>query len=463
MSTKTDHSLITSSGKIGMGEKLAYASGDFANNLLFASMSAFLVFYYTDIVQVSAVAIGTIMLVSRLLDGVVDIIMGFIVDRTKSRFGKARPWLLRMSIPFGISAVLLFSVPEMSENLQLIYIFITYNLVNIIFTSIGVPYGVLNSLLTQDQYERSVINIVRMMFSLVASFGISFVTLPIVSALGGGASGWTKTYVVYGSIAVVLFLINFFFTKERVGTNLTEEQKANKADVPVMEGLKGLIKNKYWIILTVNGVLSGIGMAIGLGVNVYYAQYILGDPNLVGIISIAGGIPMLLGLFILAPFVKRFGKRNMYIAGLVITVFGGVLTLFNPTNATWIIITSIIKGIGVAPGIGIGFAMISDAVEYGEWKTGNRTEGLIFSAQSYGGKGGQGLGAALIGWILAWGGYAGGAAVQTASALMAIEVLYIYLPLAISVLQILLLIPYKLDKEYPAILKDLQERNNSAA
>lgn len=452
-----DHSPKTSN-KVGFGEKLAYGSGDFASNIIFSSMSAFLVFYYTDVVQVSAAAIGTIMLVSRLLDGIVDIIMGFIVDRTKTKYGKARPWLLRMSIPFGIAAVLLFSVPNIAENMQLIYIFITYNIVNIVYTSINVPYGVLNSLMTQDQYERSVVNIIRMIFSMFANFGITMITLPLVSALGGGPSGWTKAYLVFGIIAVALFFITFFFTKERVGSDLSDEQIEQKANVSVKEGLKGLIKNKYWILLTANGLVTGINMAVTMGVNIYYAQYILGDPNLVGILSMASGIPMIVGLFFLAPFVKRFGKRNVTIAGAVLTILGCVLTLINPTNVTWIIITAIIRGLGTSPGMGVGFAMIADTVEYGEWKTGNRTEGLIFSAQSYGGKAGQGLGAALIGWILAFGGYVGGAVTQSPEAITAIKVLFIFLPGIISILQVFILIPYKLDKEYPVILSELESR-----
>jgi len=452
-----DHSPKTSQ-KIGFGEKLAYGSGDFASNVIFSSMSAFLVFYYTDVVQVSAAAIGTIMLVSRLLDGIVDIIMGFVVDRTRTKYGKARPWLLRMSIPFGLAAVLLFSVPSMAENMQLIYIFITYNIVNIVYTSINVPYGVLNSLMTQDQYERSVVNIIRMIFSMVASFGITMITLPIVTALGGGPSGWTKTYLVYGFIAVILFLVTFFFTRERIGSSQLEGQTAQKEVVSIKDGLKGLIKNKYWALLTANGLVTGINMAITMGVNIYYAQYILGDPNLVGILSMASGIPMIVGLFFLAPFVKRFGKRNVTIAGAIVTIIGCALVLVNPTNLSWIIITAIIRGIGTSPGMGVGFAMIADTVEYGEWKTGNRTEGLIFSAQSYGGKAGQGLGAALIGWILAFGGYIGGAATQSPDAITAIRVLFIFLPAFISIMQVLILIPYKLDKEYPEILKDLERR-----
>jgi GPH family glycoside/pentoside/hexuronide:cation symporter len=462
MSTNVNTSKNISTGKIGFFEKISYACGDFANNIIFSSMGAFLVFYYTDVAKVGAAAIGSIMLISRLLDGIIDIIMGFVVDRTKSKYGKARPWILRMSIPFAVATVLLFSVPNLGEIGKLIYIFLTYNIVNIIYTSINVPYGTLSSLMTQDQYDRSVLNIVRMIFSMVSSLGITMLTLPVVNALGGGQKGWTLAYLAFGIIACILFFITFFFTKERVGT-AAEVGHSNKENVPVLEGLKGLFKNKYWVILTANGLANGVNMAISMGVNVYYATYILGNPNLVGTLSMAMLLPMIGGLFILAPFVKKFGKRNMNIAGNIITIVGYVITLLNPTNATMVIIGAVIRGVGTAPGTGVGFAMIADSVEYGEWKTGNRTEGLVFSAQSYGGKAGSGLGGALIGWVLAAGGYVGGAAVQSASAISSIKALFIFIPIAVLVIQILILIPYKLDREYPTILKELQERNFNKA
>jgi len=457
------NSSVNKTNKIGFLEKVAYGSGDLASNIIFASITSFLVFYYTDITKVSAAAVGSIMLISRLLDGIVDIIMGLIVDRTKTKYGKARPWILRMCVPFAISAILLFSVPDIGENAKLIYIFVTYNIVNIIYTSINIPYGVLSSLITQDQYQRSVLNIIRMIFSLVGNIGINMLTLPIVQAFGGGAKGWTMAYTAFGIIASLLFLATFFFTKERVGSEGREQEESKKENVPVMVGLKGLFKNKYWVILTANGVASGVNLSVAMGVNVYFASYILGNPNLTGTLMISMTLPMVLALFVLAPFVKKFGKRNIYLAGIVIQIAGYVVTLLNPLNVSMVLIGAVIRGIGAAPGMGVGFAMIADSVEYGEWKTGNRTEGLIFSAQSYGGKAGTGLGGALIGWVLAWGGYVGGAMTQSASAISAIKILFIFIPIAVSIIQFLLLVPYKLDKEYGDILKELEERKTKQA
>ena len=446
----------TQNKKIGFREKISYACGDAANNVVFGSMGAFLTFYYTDIVKLNALTIGSIMLISRVLDGFVDILMGIIIDKTKSKYGKARPWLLRMCIPFAISAVLMFSVPDMSQYWQYVYIFVTYNIVNIIYTSINLPYGVLTSLMTQDQYERSVITIFRMIFSVIANIGISMLTLPVVGMFGNDRKAWSLTYALFGAVAVVLFLITFFNTKERVGGDAGEVKK----EVPVKVGLKALFKNRYWGICTVTGLIGGINLTIMLGVNVYYAQCVLGNPGLVGLLTFGIMIPALVGFFVLAPFVKKFGKRNVVLAGLIIMAAGFLITLADPTNLTVVMAGAILRGIGFTPVQGLGFAMLADTVEYGEWKAGVRTEGLIYSAQSFGGKAGAGFGSGIIGWVLGMGGYVGGAAVQSASAIVAIKALFIFIPLVCIVAMFACFIPYKLDKEYPQILEDIEKRRN---
>lgn len=440
---------------IGFMEKFAYGCGDLASNLVYGAMTSFLVFFYTDISKVSAAAIGSIMLISRILDGLVDIVMGILVDKTKSKHGKARPWLLRMSIPFAISAVLMFTVPEMSQNAKLVYIFITYNLVNIIYTSINIPYGVLNSLMTQDQYQRSVLNIFRMILSTVGSLSISMLTLPVVKALGNDARAWTLTFTIFGAIAAVLFFFTFFFTKERVKPAGNSE---NKNNIPVKVGVKALFKNKYWAIMVVFLVITFVSMTAAGGVTVYYAQYILGDASAVGTLSFANVIPMMICMMLSAPIIKKYGKRNATLVGLAITAIGYLIMMMNTGSLTFLLAGSIIKGIGSGPLGASMFAMVADTIEYGEWKTGIRNEGMVYSAASFGLKVGGGLGAAILGWILAFGGYVGDAPTQSASAIFAIKNLFLYIPLAIILLQAILLSMYKLDKEYPSIIKELQSR-----
>lgn len=207
-----------SNGKITFWERFSYGCGDLGCNIIYSAMSAFLLFYYTDYVHVDAVTIGTIMLLSRVFDGVTDLIMGVIVDRTKSRFGKCRPWILRMAIPFALAGVLLFSVPSgLGETSKLVYIFITYNLVSsVVYTAINVPYATLNSLITQNQYERSVLSIFRMILATVGTLLITNLTLPLVQFFGDNMSAWTKTFAVFGVLSVIVFIITFTGTKERV-------------------------------------------------------------------------------------------------------------------------------------------------------------------------------------------------------------------------------------------------------
>ena len=192
-------------------ERFCYGCGDFGCNIIYTAMSAFLLFYYTDYAGVSAAAVGTIMLISRVFDGVSDIIMGMIVDRTRSKYGKARVWMLRMCVPFALAGILLFSVPtSLGSTAKLVYVFSTYNLVStVVYTAINVPYSSLNALMTQDPYERSVLSIFRNLLATAGTLLINLVTLPLVEFFGDNAAAWTKTFAVLGVLAVVAFLLTF--------------------------------------------------------------------------------------------------------------------------------------------------------------------------------------------------------------------------------------------------------------
>ncbi|GAE34743.1 MFS transporter [Halalkalibacter akibai] len=448
---------VTPAGaNISFKEKVGYGFGDLASNLVFAAVGMFLLFYYTDVAGASAAAVGTIILFSRLLDGFTDIGMGAIVDKTQSKHGKARPWLLWMAIPYAVAAVLLFSVPDLGPVAMLVYIAITYNLIHIIYTAINIPYGVLNSLITQDQYQRSQLNIYRMLMALIGTVLIMYCTFPLVQAFGGGKQGWQLAFGVFAVLSAVLFIITFLTTKERVKPAGEGESHTNT--VPLKVGLRALMKNKYWAIMLGFAVVTYASMGLGQGLNVYYAQYILGNPALVGPMGLAGLFPMMVGILFVAPIIKKFGKRNAIIGGLLIGAIGTIIIAIDPSSWTLVLIGSVIRGIGGVPLIASIFAMLADTIEYGEWKSGVRTEGLVYSAGSFGTKVGMGLGAAMMGWALSFGGYVGGVAEQSASANATLIALFVYIPLVFSVIQIIFLYFYKLDKEYPQILKELQER-----
>lgn len=445
-------------------ERFSYGCGDFGCNIIYTAMSAFLMIYYTDYAGVNALAVGTIMMVSRIFDGVSDIIMGILVDRTKSRFGKARPWLLRMCVPFAVSGVLLFSVPtSWAATPKLVYVFITYNLVStVIYTAINVPYSALNALMTQDPYERSVLSIFRNLLATAGTLTINLCTLPLVEYFGDNASAWTKTFCVLGLLAVAAFLINFFGTKERVRPSGAAQNKGagQKApDVPVMTGIKALFQNKYWIMMTGMLALFFLMYSVNGGATVYYAKDILGDRNLVGTINGIFNIVQIAGMFFIAMLVKKYGKRNVFAAGLVLDIIGMLILNFSNGVIGMIIVSSIIRGVGNACGGATMWAMVSDTIDYGEWKTGVRTEGLVNSACSFGYKIGNGIGSALLGLILEIGGYVGEAATQTASALASIRVCFVWIPVAVYIAGLVIMKFYHLDREFAGIMKDLKERS----
>ncbi len=442
-------------------ERFSYGCGDFGCNIIYTAMSAFLMLYYTDYAGVNALAVGTIMMVSRIFDGVSDIIMGVLVDRTRSKFGKARPWLLRMCVPFAISGILLFSVPtSWASTPKLVYVFITYNLVStVIYTAINVPYSALNALMTQDPYERSVLSIFRNLLATAGTLVINICTLPMVEYFGDNAPAWTKTFCVLGVLAVAAFLINFFGTKERVRPAGAEKGKSK--DVPFATGIKALFQNKYWIMMTGMLALFFLMYSVNGGATVFYAKDILGDRNLVGTINGIFNVVQIAGMFFIAMLVKKYGKRNVFAIGLILNTIGMLILNFSGGTMGLIVVSSVIRGIGNACGGSTMWAMVSDTIDYGEWKTGVRTEGLVNSACSFGYKIGNGIGSALLGLILEIGGYVGEAAVQTASALTSIRICFVWIPIGVYVIGLVIMKFYHLDQEFAGIMEDLKNRNGN--
>lgn len=443
--------------KVGVLERIAYGFGDFGCNIIYTAMTTYLLFYYTDYAGVNAAAVGFIMLISRFLDGLTDVAMGMIVDRTKTKYGKARPWILRMAIPFGVAGVLLFSVPTQWESTwKLIYVFLTYNLVSsVLYTAINVPYSSLNALMTQDPYERSVLSIFRNLLATLGTLIINSYTLTLVNYFGDDASAWTKTFSIFGVFAVLAFMINFFGTKERVKP-INEES----TEISFKEGIQALFKNKYWMMVTGILMLLFINMALTTGSTVYYAKSILGNNQIAQTINSLMNIAQIVSMFLVAPFVKRLGKRNSMGIGLIIQSIGTVLIVVLGGSIFGIYASSIVRGIGGAFSGAVMWAMVSDTVDYGEWKTGLRMEGLTNSASSFGYKVGNGLGSALLGVILSLGGYAGQATVQSAQALISINFVFWVLPIAINMVILLVLFFYKLDGEFEGMVADLNQRKN---
>lgn len=342
-----------------------------------------------------------------------------------------------------------------ASNAKLVYVFITYNLVStVIYTAINVPYSSLNALMTQDPYERSVLSVFRNLLATAGSLFINTYTLRLVGFFGDNAAAWSKTFGVFGIIATVLFIVNFVGCKERVKPAMKDGEVKT---VPVIEGFKSLAKNKYWIIVTIMLALIFISMALYGGATVYFVKTVLGDRNLVTPIGNAVYIAQIVAMFGVSFVVKKMGKRNVMLIGCVLSIAGFALMLAS-NNYFLIMACSVLRGIAAACMGATMWAMVSDTIDYGEWKTGNRTEGLVNSACSFGYKVGNGLGSAILGWIISFGGYNDSALVQTSQAIFSVKIAFAIIPIAIYVVIMILLKNYKLDKEFDGIIDDLKKR-----
>lgn len=436
-------------------EMLGYGLGFFGIILVWTLKGTFLNFYYTDIAGISAGVVGTLMLVVRVFDGFADIGMGTLVDRTKTKHGKARPWVLWMGIPFGITTVLLFSVPDIGNTGKIVYAAITYTMLILVYTAISIPYKTLLGLMTQEPNKRSVINIYTGIFTMLSTLAITILAQPVASAIGGRV-GWTTVAAFCGITIAVTSIIAFRSTKERVGISTVDQ--ANKV-VPLKTGLKALVTNKYWVIITIYCVIAYTLNTLLSGAGLYYTTYILGKASYFSLVGLILFLPTMIGFFIMPKLVKKYGKRNLALWVTMISILGPIVKMIDPANLTIFLTGTVIQGFGLIPIIMFLYAMINDTTDYGEWKSGVRTQGLVNSAASFGMKVGAGLGGALIGWLLSFGGYIGGAEEQTSSVRTMILALNIYIPFVFAVLQTVLLWMYNLDKQYPQILADLKQRN----
>lgn len=441
--------------KISTFEKIAYGGGDLASNFVLVLTGTFVTFFYTDALGLNAAIVGAIMMFSRLADGFTDIIMGYIMDKTHSKHGKARAWLLWLSIPIGIATILVFLVPNIGVTGKYIYIAITYNLVTtFLYTMINIPYGALTSLMSRDQDQRMIINIFRMFMAQAGSLIINACTLPLVNAMGGSTKqrSWIIVSILYGVVAAALFLLCFAKTKERVRV---QAEKNN--ELGFLTSFKLIIKNNYWLLLVGIWVSMVLGMSMSGSVGTYYAKYILGNENIAGFLGALGIVPVLIIMPLTAPLNRKFGKRNVALYGSFVSIAGQLLMLLNPASAAWLMFCAVIKGIGSATLSGTMFAMIADTIEYGHWKTGTRVEGMLYSSTTFGAKVGAGVGGAVALAVIGAAGYDGLAAVQAPAALEAIKVLYLIVPIPFVIIIPILYACYKLDKIYPKVMEELNQ------
>lgn len=440
-------------GEIKTWNRIAYGAGDVAVNITWAALGMFIIYFYTDVALIPAAAVGTLMLFGRIFDGVTDVIVGALVDKTDTRWGKARPWVLFGAIPFAACSTLLFAVPDTSISGKLIYAYVTYLLMTIAFTAVCIPYGTINALMTRDVNERAKLNVFRMFMAQIGFLLVTTVTLPLVKRLGDDQRAWVIAFAILTSLSVLLFWFTVAGTREIRA--LRDEGNEN---VPFNARLKAMFANKYWILATVFFLVFSIGYALNQSALVYYCKWVLGNEQLVSVLTWAYLVPVMVGFLFLPELIKRFGKTKLMMVGILVSVVGLVVMAIAPASFAVAMGAQIVKGVGQVPLLGIVWALFPDTIEYGEWKTGIRSEGLLYSSGSFAQKLGIGIGAALMSWILAMGGYDGAASVQSGGALSAILWSFIYIPIITFVLQAVILYFYDIDKKLPMIMEELKRR-----
>ena len=456
---------VLAPGTLSWGTRIAYGCGDAACNVVFGMVNTLLTLFYTDYVGVSVATIGLVMLLSRIFDGSSDIIMGFIVDKTHSKWGKGRPWLLWMAVPYALSAISLFTVPQTSESLQFWYIFVSYNLcTTVIYTAINVPYGTLAVRMTRSSDERSMLSVMRLVIARMGQIVTVVSTMPLVKLLGDTQASWIKVITLWSIIACGLLLFCFFRCKETV---CVEEKVTEKKKVPLGKSLLALVKNQYfWAVLFLFALENIHSQVVGI-VLPYYCKYLFHNDSWMYSALYFAEIGVIVAVSLICPtLLKRVSKRNLALAGALFACVSHLLFLLNPYSFAWIAFTTVLRAIGEAPAYALLFSMIADAVEFGQWKTHMRQESLVLGCSSMGYKVGTGVASAIVSGLLMLSGYisstAGGVA-QPDSALSMIFWIYVVAPLLVWGLISLLLALYKLDNKMPKILADLQEREKNGA
>lgn len=442
--------------KLSMTNILAYASTDTAGNLLYCTLTSFILYFYTDVFGISVGAAGTILLIARVIDSLDAPIWGSIIDHTHSKYGQSRPWFLWLAAPFGIFLTLSFLSPELSTTQKGIYALVTYLVTGIIYTGISTPITSILPNLSSDSNERVKLNSYRMVGGNIGYFVTASFTLPLVAFFGGGndQKGFAITAAIYSVIGILMFVFAFAKTQE-VNSGPVETQS-----IPIKDSLKSMMGNWPWIIVVSANVMYWLGNTVRTSTVIYYAQYNLGHQNYASLLN--GLVLFQVVGNILIPFmVRKFSKGQTLIIGFTIATIGQILMGFVGDSFTLIAAAWIFTSIGTGIAVSMPFAMLSDTVDYGEWKTGIRSAGFLTAIGSaFCIKMGSGLGGFLPSKIMAASGYVAHHQ-QTASALAGIKFSFIWLPAICFMIGAVIMLMYpKFERREEKIKQDLLSRIN---
>jgi Na+/melibiose symporter-like transporter len=462
----------TETSRLSIGEKVGYSLGDSAANFIFQTMVVLQLSFYTDTFGISAAAAGTLLLVARFWDAIFDPIMGVIADRTNTRWGKFRPWILWTAVPFGIMGFLAFSTPGFSPAGKLIYAYVTYILLMTVYSANNLPYSALSGVMTGDVVERTSLSSYRFIFAMLAAVAIQGLALPMVKYFGQGdsAQGYQWTMGIFCTLAVLFFVITFLSAKERV-----KPDPAQKSSVG--QDFKDLLRNGPWITLFLLTIVIFITLAMRGGDILYYFKYYADKGAMLSLLqaigmapaaqdadsivgttfslfNVCGLVTTLIGIMFSKMLAVRFGKRNVFIVGLgLTTVFWAMFILIPPAGVLTAFIVQALSQLAYGVTVPLLWAMMGDVADYAEWKTGRRATGVVFAAIVFGLKAGLGFGGAIGGWLLAHYGYVPNVE-QNAQALMGIRLTASIFPAIPFAVGVVLLFFYTINREMEFAIQD---------
>lgn len=451
---------------IKLKEKIGYGLGDMASSMFWKLFGSYLMIFYTDVFGLPAAVVGTMFLVTRVWDSAFDPIVGVIADRTHSRWGKFRPYLLYLAIPFALIGILTFTTPDLSATGKLIYAYATYSIMMMVYSAINVPYASLLGVMSPDPKERNTLSTYRMTFAYIGSFIALLLFMPMVNFFSNGNEqrGWMLAVVVIAVMCAVLFYGCFALTRERV-------KPIKEIQSPLKEDLRDLFHNRPWWILLGAGVAALVFNSIRDGATVYYFKYFVVEEEyttvlLFGIPFVLSGLYLavgqaanILGVVLAAPVSNRIGKKATYMGAMAIaTVLSVVFYWFSREDIVLIFVFQILISICAGSIFPLLWSMYADCADYSELKTGNRATGLIFSSSSMSQKFGWAIGSALTGWLLAYFGFRANE-VQSAETIHGIRMFLSFLPAIGTVLSVIFISMYPLsERKMKEITAELEIR-----
>ena len=435
-------------------QRIGYGVSDLACNLIWQMISLYLLYFYTDIMHLNAASISLMFVVTRFVDGITDLLVGYLIDHTNTRWGKSRPYFLFGAIPFALFAFLCFNVPNFSASGKLVYAYITYFGLSLAYTLVNVPMASILPSLTNDAEERTALSTSRKFFAFLGATIVSSTALTLVAFFGNGSErqGFKIVMGIFGIIGCLLFFFTFF--------NVRELPIHGSKSVSLKTVFRSLRQNKPWLIFALNILFMWTSFFIQSSALVYYFSVVVGEKSLsITVATIMSIVPMFANFFV-PVLAKRFGKRNLYLLSSSIQLLGLIIIMFADKALCGILCGAFISAVGYGIKESIYFSMQADPVDYGEWKTGVNVSGSLSAINGFLGKVAQAISGGLAGALLAWGMYKPGEAVQTGQALFAIQAMYLYVPMILIICSIITMLFYKLDKIYPQIKAELEERKS---